>query len=41
METIPVVLMDAPEIEFIHAISSSFAASDSLHKVLGLSLIHI
>ncbi len=35
METIPVVLMDAPEIEFIHAISSSFAASDSLHKVLG------
>ena len=35
METTPVFLMDAPEIEFIHAISSSFAASDSLHKVLG------
>jgi len=35
MDTSSVAVLDAPEIEFLHAISSSFAASDSLHKVLG------
>jgi uroporphyrinogen-III synthase len=35
MDTSSVAVLDAPEIELLHAISSSFAASDSLHKVLG------
>jgi uroporphyrinogen-III synthase len=35
MDTSSVAALDAPEIELLHAISSSFAASDSLHKVLG------
>jgi len=35
MDTSSVAVLDAPEIELLHAISSSFAASDSLRKVLG------
>jgi uroporphyrinogen-III synthase len=35
MDTGSVAVLDAPEIEILHEISSRFAASDSLHEVLG------